>query len=150
MKIKTNNLHETLDLGKKFAKKIHGGEVFVLHGDLGAGKTAFVKGVAKGLGIKKTVTSPTFILMKMYEVKGKDESKKLKGQLKKLLHIDTYRGVSEDDLINLGAMELLGRKDTVAFIEWGIGLIPYLKKSKIKVKKIIIKNIDKNTRVFEF
>ena len=56
-------------LSGKFAKSLKGGEVIGLTGDLGAGKTVFVKGLAKGLGIKKNIQSPTFLLMKVYRIK---------------------------------------------------------------------------------
>lgn len=132
----TNSDKETIKLGKDFSKKLKGGEVVLLIGDLGAGKTTFVKGVAQGLGIKKHITSPTFVLMKVYKV----ESSKLK--VKELIHIDTYRGLSLPDLENIGALEYFGRKDTVCFVEWGAGLEKHLKNSKMKVRKIEIKNID--------
>jgi len=58
---------QTFNLGKKIAKKLQGGEIIGLTGDLGAGKTVFIKGLAKGLGVRQAVTSPTFVLMKIYK-----------------------------------------------------------------------------------
>ena len=133
----TNSEQETIDLGKDFAKTLQGGEVILLVGDLGAGKTTFVKGVALNFNIKKHITSPTFVLMKVYQIKNK---------IKELIHIDTYRGLSFSDLENIGALGYFGRNDTVCFIEWGASLEKYFKNSKIKVLKVKIKNLDKDKR----
>ncbi len=62
----TNNFIQTQNLGQKFAQNIHGGEILYLFGQLGAGKTCFVKGIAKGLEIKETITSPTFTIINEY------------------------------------------------------------------------------------
>jgi tRNA threonylcarbamoyladenosine biosynthesis protein TsaE len=142
MKKVTNNSKETIAFGKEFAKALKGGEVVLLVGDLGAGKTTFSKGVAAGLGVKRTVNSPTFVLMKVYDVKGK-------GKINNFVHIDTYRGLDIFDLENIGALEYFSRKDCVSFVEWGENVEKYLIKSKIKFKKIIIRNLDENARSFE-
>lgn len=142
MKKTTKSEKETIEFGKSFAKKLKGGEVILLIGDLGAGKTTFVKGVAKALDIKKTVTSPTFVIMKIYEIKGK--RKKIK--VERLVHIDTYRGLDRNDLEAIGAFEYLGQKEAVCFVEWGEGLEKYLKRKDIKVYIIKIGNIDDNKR----
>lgn len=138
----TESEKETIALGKKFAKTLKGGEVVLLIGDLGAGKTTFVKGVAEGLGIKKVIISPTFVLMKVYQVK------RSKVKVKSFIHIDTYRGLSVDDLENIGALEYFGKKDAVCFVEWGAGLEEYLKDEKIGYKKILIENISETEREF--
>lgn len=140
MKKITKSEAATIKLGKKFAKTLKGGEVVLLIGDLGAGKTTFVKGVAQGFGIKKNITSPTFILMKVYKVTN------TKVQVKSLIHIDTYRGLSLADLENIGALEYFGRPDAVCLIEWGAGLKKYLQSQRIKAIKIKIKNLDEKTR----
>ncbi|MEK7102320.1 MAG: tRNA (adenosine(37)-N6)-threonylcarbamoyltransferase complex ATPase subunit type 1 TsaE [Patescibacteria group bacterium] len=62
------NEQATIDAGAAFAKKLRGGDIVLLHGELGAGKTTFVKGIAKGLGIKENITSPTFTLMGVYNL----------------------------------------------------------------------------------
>ncbi len=106
MKHLTKTEKETYELGKKLSKSLRGGEVIGLIGDLGTGKTAFSKGIAAGLGVKNTVTSPTFVIMKIYEGK------------KKLVHIDAYRLTSYEDLRAIGIEDYLNRKDTVIVIEW--------------------------------
>ena len=70
MVYKSKNVEQTYILAEKLAKLIKGGDIILLNGDLGAGKTTFVKGVAKAINIKESVTSPTFTLLKTYE--GKD------------------------------------------------------------------------------
>ena len=79
MRAITHNATETINLGQRFARGLKGGEVVLLIGDLGAGKTTFVKGVAAGLGVKRTVNSPTFVIMKVYEVGRGGEGQGVKG-----------------------------------------------------------------------
>ena len=109
MRITTNNEKETFAFAKKFAKTLKGGEIIGLIGDLGAGKTVFTKGLASGLGIKNTVNSPTFVLMKVYKAQGK---------IKNLVHIDAYRLQSMADLTAIGAEEYFNRADSITVIEW--------------------------------
>ena len=108
--IKTKNEAETLNVGKELGANFVGGEVVALYGDLGAGKTIFTKGLAQGLGYKKVITSPTFILMKVYNP---DNSK-----IENFAHVDCYRVDSSEDLYGIGFNDYLGRKDTVMAIEW--------------------------------
>ena len=84
--------------------------IVALSGDLGAGKTAFVKGVAKALGVKEHVTSPTFVIMKLYDLEGQT--------FKKLVHIDAYRLKGEHHLKVLGWHELVSKPENLIFIEW--------------------------------
>ncbi|MBR2480481.1 MAG: tRNA (adenosine(37)-N6)-threonylcarbamoyltransferase complex ATPase subunit type 1 TsaE [Clostridia bacterium] len=106
MIITTHNLQETEELAKKIASEIKGGEVLLLNGTLGAGKTTFTKGFAKALGVTKTVVSPTFTIIKEYE-----------GSSLTLYHIDMYRIEDEDEIYELGIEELY-RPDSVTVIEW--------------------------------
>ncbi|NQU83568.1 MAG: tRNA (adenosine(37)-N6)-threonylcarbamoyltransferase complex ATPase subunit type 1 TsaE [Parcubacteria group bacterium] len=106
MKKVFKNEKETLDFARDFGKKLKGGEVLKLIGELGAGKTVFTKGLAEGLGVKDIVSSPTFLLMKCY--KGK----------KKLCHIDAYRLSFADELLDIGVSEHLQKKNTVVVVEW--------------------------------
>jgi tRNA threonylcarbamoyladenosine biosynthesis protein TsaE len=93
-------------------KELKGGSVLAISGELGAGKTVFVKALAKELGIKKTVTSPTFVLMNIYTL-----PKVYHGAIQ-LCHIDAYRLSHEKDLRALGAEEYIGDSTTIAAIEW--------------------------------
>lgn len=102
---------ETTKFGESLASEFVGGEVLALVGDLGAGKTCFSQGVAKGLGIKKKVNSPTFVVMKVYNSKNKNG-------IKKFCHIDAYRLNSAEDLIAIGALDYFKQTNTVTIIEW--------------------------------
>ena len=103
--VKTASVQETMALAKRFAETLNKGCVIVLSGDLGVGKTAFTKGLAQGLGIEDTITSPTFTLLKEYD-----------GRLD-LKHIDAYRleGVDSDAL---GLYDLMD-EHSVIVLEWG-------------------------------
>ena len=100
------------DLAKSIAKNLKGGEVFALTGPLGAGKTTFVKTVAKELKLRKKITSPTFVIMNVFPVRIKNKNNFL------FLHLDLYRTKSFREIKSLGLTELWGQKNTVTFIEW--------------------------------
>lgn len=95
----------------RFARTLTGGEVIALSGDLGAGKTVFVKGLARGLGIEETVSSPTFTLMEAHA-----------GGRLLLCHYDAYRLGSFDEAEAAGLTEYFGRPDCVCAVEWGENL----------------------------
>jgi tRNA threonylcarbamoyladenosine biosynthesis protein TsaE len=136
MKIITNSEQETFEFAKKLAKKARGGEVYALSGDLGAGKTVFARGFAAGLGIKRNINSPTFVLMKVYPVK-KHKT------IKHLCHIDAYRLKFARDLAAIGALDYIGKKDCVCLIEWAEKIKKILPK---KLKQIKIKHQKENKR----
>lgn len=112
MKYRTFSSKETVALAKKTAEKLRGGEILLLEGDLGAGKTTFTKGLAEAFGITEEIVSPTFTLMQVYPLP-KDI-----GGIKKIVHIDTYRLDDEQAFIDIGAMDFIGEPDTVSIIEW--------------------------------
>ena len=144
MKKITNSEKETFDFAKKYAQKLKGGKIIWLIGNLGAGKTVFTKGLAQGLGVKKVITSPTFVLMKVYPI----DNKKLK--IKSLVHIDAYRIDSESDLASVGIEEYLDRDDVVMIVEWADKIYSYETGSKMglprKMQIIEIKIKSKNKR----
>src|SRR3989344_1937062 len=111
MKHTLNNLKATKRLAAQFVKDLHGGEWFILSGELGAGKTTFVQFVAEALGVAKEVTSPTFVLMREY--------KTIHPVVKKLYHLDLYRLDNLLELEELGLKDLFEEKDAAVFIEWG-------------------------------
>jgi tRNA threonylcarbamoyladenosine biosynthesis protein TsaE len=96
----------TKDFGKTLAAHLDGGDIVALSGDLGAGKTTLVKGIAAGLGVAKDITSPTFTLMNVYD--GSPA----------LVHIDTYRLEHEQELRDIGVEDYLGAPDAICVIEW--------------------------------
>lgn len=97
---------------KSFSKQLKGGDILALSGELGSGKTAFVKALARAVGIKKTVTSPTFVVMNVYTF-----PKRYHNAIQ-LCHIDAYRLKSVKDLEILGAQEYIGDSTIITAIEW--------------------------------
>ncbi len=138
MNIVTNSEKQTFNLGKKFAKNLLGGEVIGLIGELGAGKTAFIKGLANGLKIKNIITSPTFVLMKPYQTN--------LNRIKKLCHVDAYRLTSGQELINIGIEDYLEKDNAITIIEWADQVIDILPTETIFVKIKIGKK--ENERIF--
>lgn len=103
----TTSREETIALGERLGSNLRAGDVLVLTGDLGAGKTQLTKGIAAGLGVKADVTSPTFTIEMVYE-----------GTDLPLYHFDLYRLDSADELEDTGIFDVLG-SDGVCAIEWG-------------------------------
>ena len=102
----TNSAAETRELGKRLAGLLKAGDVILLEGDLGAGKSELARGVAKGLGVQETVTSPSFTILNVYE----------SGSVP-LYHFDWYRLESSEELYELGMDEYLGGNG-IALVEW--------------------------------
>jgi tRNA threonylcarbamoyladenosine biosynthesis protein TsaE len=126
-RIITKNSKETRRVAASFASGLKGGEAVVLSGELGAGKTEFVKGMAKKLGVRDRISSPSFILMNQYNAYRRNS------KIKKMAHIDCYRISSADDTLDLGLDEILADDKTVAVIEWGEKIKKILPKEKISV-----------------
>ena len=97
--------HETELIGESFAKTLPPGTVVAMYGDLGAGKTAFVRGMARGLGIDCRVSSPTFTIVNEYL-----------GE-KELIHFDMYRLSDADELFDIGWEDYLNR-GAICAVEW--------------------------------
>ena len=106
MQFITTSPEQTELLGEKLGQRLCGGEIIAYSGDLGAGKTAFTRGLARGLGITMRVTSPTYTIVNEY----------LGGRLS-LFHFDMYRLESEDDLFDIGWEDYLMRGGVCA-VEW--------------------------------
>ncbi|HKQ37030.1 MAG TPA: tRNA (adenosine(37)-N6)-threonylcarbamoyltransferase complex ATPase subunit type 1 TsaE [Verrucomicrobiae bacterium] len=105
--IVSNSPDETLQLGEQWGREAKPGWVIGLTGDLGAGKTQFVKGIARGLGIRSRISSPTFTLVHEYR----------EGRLP-LYHIDLYRLDTMQDVFAAGLEEYFGQTDGVTVVEW--------------------------------
>ena len=123
------------------------GDVISLSGDLGAGKTTFVQGLAKGLGVQDRVTSPTFALIKEYQVRNSElENRNSKSPGLRLHHFDLYRLMSFEELYDLGYEEYFyGLGITV--IEWGEKIAPLLPKVFLEIK--ITQQLSENVREIE-
>lgn len=94
------------------AKLLRGGDVIFLRGGLGSGKTTLMKDVAKHLGIRETVKSPTFVLSKPYRIRRPGRSR-----ANRFVHIDAYRLTSARDLAGIGWSEIAGQKQTIVAVE---------------------------------
>ena len=123
---------DTFEFGKKFGEQVRSGDVCLLHGDLGVGKTVFTKGFAQGLGIMEPITSPTFTLIQEYE----------EGRLP-LYHFDVYR------IGDVEEMEEIGYEDCfygegVCLIEWASRIKEILPPScyEITIEKDLEKGFD--------
>ncbi len=127
--LELKNERKTKAFGKWLASKLKGGQVISLEGPLGAGKTTLIQGLVEGLGIKQKVTSPTFILFRVYPV-----SKKIKSGPKWLVHADAYRVKDPSEAIAAGIEEYLGEPNTTTIIEWGDRLKKILPKDVIRVQ----------------
>ena len=144
-KFTTNSAKQTRELGKKIAGQILDtvGEktaiVLGLRGNLGGGKTTFLQGFAEGLGVKEKILSPTFNILKRFEVPG--------FRFNNFYHIDCYRLKNEKDILELGFKEMVSDPRNIVAIEW-----------PEKIKKVLPKNailmefffIDKNKRKIDF
>ena len=107
MDIECNSVEETQKFASEFSKNIEMGSIISLNGDLGAGKTTFAQGFAKGLGVKQHVGSPTFKLVSEYY-----------GEKMKLFHVDCYRLNGIEDFLNMGGENLLLHESGVCLFEW--------------------------------
>jgi len=101
---------EMHEFAKKFVRRLRPGKILGLVGELGAGKTTFVKGLAKALGVKEKITSPTFVLIKPYKTKHK--------KIKNLIHVDAYRITEGEELMFVGLDDFSRQPDTIVAIEW--------------------------------
>ena len=133
MKFTVKNLEETKKFANDFAAKLNGGEVVLLNGDLGAGKTTFTQFVFAALGVKEVVTSPTFAILKTYQGKFV------------LHHFDTYR-ITTEEAIEAGFDEVIYEKDSVKFIEWSENIASLIPEKTITIN---IKHVNENEREFE-
>ncbi len=127
----------TKQAGAELARKIIGGAIICLRGDLGAGKTTFTKGFAEGLGLQHDMTSPTFTLMNVYRLPHTAPAREL-------VHIDTYRLESEAELIGIGVEDYLGQPHTITLIEWPEKISTLLHNKK--VINVTIDHLEETTR----
>ena len=118
----TDREEDTEELGCRLAQKLWPGAVVAFTGDLGAGKTAFTRGMARGLGIRERVTSPTFTIVNEYE-----------GGRLPLFHFDLYRLLSSDELFDIGWEDYLSRGGICA-VEWSENVADALEDGTVRVE----------------
>ena len=129
----SNSAIETENLARKFASKLKGNEVIAFYGDLGAGKTAFTRGVADFFWLKDEVSSPTFALVNEYS-----------SEKAKIYHFDMYRINTLEDLESTGFFDYLGRG--IILVEWSENIKEYLPEDLIEIK---ISKTGENSREIE-
>ncbi len=132
--VETSSPQQTMLVGEKLANTVNKGVVFTLKGDLGAGKTHFVKGFVKGIGSSALVTSPTFTLLNIYE-----------GGRYPIYHFDMYRLSSSSEANELGFEEYfdLDTLDGIVFVEWSENVEGLIKCPHIEIN---IEKIDNEKR----
>jgi tRNA threonylcarbamoyladenosine biosynthesis protein TsaE len=134
----TNSAKETQELGKKMAREIllqkprKIATILALQGDLGGGKTSFLQGFAKGLGIKEKILSPTFVIMKRFG---------------NFYHFDCYRINKPEEILELGFGEIISNPENIVAIEWPEKIKKLLPKNSIIIK---LKFINQNKREILF
>jgi len=161
----TKSSAQTQKLGEKIAKQIIRENSFsnsrkfaivlALQGDLGAGKTTFLQGFARGLGISDKILSPTFVILKRFAIsdkKVKSQKSKVKSPNQKLkftnfYHFDCYRINKPEEILELGWKEIISNPKNIVAIEWPEKIKKALPKNSIKLK---FKFIDKNKREISF
>ncbi|MGE5479066.1 MAG: tRNA (adenosine(37)-N6)-threonylcarbamoyltransferase complex ATPase subunit type 1 TsaE [Chloroflexota bacterium] len=109
--LRSSSEEETIQLGKEFAQRLAPGDIVAFYGDLGSGKTEFVKGICRYFDVEEIVTSPTFTIMNQY-------TGSLDGDEVIIFHIDLYRIKKPDELVEIGFTECLNDDLAIKLIEW--------------------------------
>lgn len=138
----THNADQTRALGEALARHLSPGDLITLQGELGAGKTTLVQGIARGLGIKETATSPTFVLIVEHD-----------GKIP-VLHLDAYRlenrggePICYDALRDAGVLDLLDRNDAVKIVEWPERIQDVLPVARFEIR--LAAGVADNERIIE-
>ena len=116
----SNSEQDTIDFGKKIAKELKNGDIVILSGELGSGKTKFTEGVLTFYGLEDEISSPTFTIVNEYDAPNQ-----------KIFHFDLYRLSDIDEFFEIGGEEYFEKG--ISLIEWGEMLESYLKKRYIKI-----------------
>lgn len=123
-KVATASEEETENLGREIAADLKVGDIVLLYGGLGAGKTVVAKGIARGLGIEEIVTSPTFVIMNRYETRFLDAP---------LFHFDLYRNPTREEFGGLGFSDILAGEG-IAVIEWAENLPQEFAQNAVRIE----------------
>jgi len=152
-KVLSASTAKTKKLGKDLAKKIlrtapsKKAVVLGLEGDLGSGKTTFLQGFARGLGIKEKILSPTFVIMKKFAIKTNTHDSRGTPTPNTFYHIDCYRIQKSKEILDLGFKEIISDSQNIVAIEWSERI------KKVLPKQIILlrfRFVDKNKREISF
>ncbi len=139
----TSSAQETQELGQKFAERLKPGDFIALFGELGGGKTTFVQGLVRGLGIKRRIISPTFIILREYKIPDKSSN---------FYHVDLYRiNMEKYEAPELGLDEIIKEKKDIVAVEWAEKMGDLLPKNRWEInfeyiddnkRQIIIKSVN--------
>lgn len=153
----------TQRIGEAFAKRVKDGGIVALYGELGSGKTTFVQGLAKGLGITKRIISPTFVIVRSYEVTSSKYSSRESASRRTnregssrqartihFYHIDLYRIDSQRDLDGLGLEEIFNDSNSIIAIEWAEKMGRFLLQKRIDVSFRYIGEQKREVKVIYF
>jgi tRNA threonylcarbamoyladenosine biosynthesis protein TsaE len=155
-----DNYQKTQSFAKDFAAKLNPGDILAFYGNLGSGKTTFIQGLAKGFGIEKRIISPTFIIVRTYDLNLKSQtpnpkSQDLKSNIQEqrtknkeqrmgtFYHIDLYRTQGKNDLLSVGIDQIINEKNAFVAIEWVEKMGDLLPKKRIELH---FKYIDEDKR----
>ena len=135
MEVLSKSTKKTKELAEQLTSKIKPGTVIALYGDLGSGKTTFVKYLVEALGSKSRVQSPTFVLVRTYKTSKKN--------VKRMHHIDLYRIMDKEEVGTLGIEELIVESQSITLIEW-----PELAENLLPTNtiKVYFEYVSKNAR----
>lgn len=126
MEVLTKSPEETQKLGEEISADLKPGNILALYGELGSGKTTFIQGLARGLGVKKRVISPTFVFIRQYPIRHMLSAKML-------YHVDLYRINTLKQTKGLGLEEIFTDKTAIVVIEWADRIKEILPKKRIDI-----------------
>lgn len=135
----TSSSEETKNLGKQLAKELKPGDFLAFYGNLGSGKTTFIQGLAEGLGIKRRIISPTFIIVRHFSFK--------KGNF---YHVDLYRTETNNDLLSVGLDEIIEDKTNIVALEWAEKLGDLLPQNRYEIDCKYIDEYKREIRITKY
>lgn len=140
--VRLPTVDDTRAFGSRLAALLHAGDLLVLTGPLGAGKTAFTQGLGAGLGVRGDITSPTFVIARVHR------PDPARGGRVPLVHADAYRlGDSPDPRAEIDDLDLdASAEDSVTVVEWGEGMVEQLSDAHLQVR---IDRCDDDTRIID-
>jgi len=144
MKITSRSLEDTEKIAADFVKKLslhaHAGALIVgLYGDLGSGKTTFTQDVAEIFGIEENITSPTYVIEKVYPI---DHAK-----FKNLIHIDAYRLSSGKELLSLGWQNISSNPDNIILVEWPERIAEILPENHVRIHFTFVSDMEREIEI---
>lgn len=138
-KIRLTSLQETQKFAVEFAKTLKPRDILCLYGDLGSGKTTFVQGLARGLGIKNRIISPTFIIARHYKIRDLV-----------FYHIDLYRTETIHDFLSIGLDEILEDNSNIVAVEWAEKLKDMLPQKRIDIKFKLVNDNEREITIEKY